>query len=161
MIKINALDAHDRLQHLNKQNFSIEECCQDIVKQEPFGNIPFYIFAHPRTHEDGISKRLIWQPRLSKPKAQTNSMLFKAYPRTDVIEIIWIIPPREIWPQYDKDKLTANELIRESIEKFINNREALEAPAKDDLSEEQMKAIYKEVSQKAKYEKHMEKLYVH
>lgn len=159
MIKINPLDAHDRLKHLNKQTFSIEECCQDLIKQEPFGSNPFYIFAHPRTHEDGVSQRLIWQPRLSKPTAQTNSMLFKAYPGTDVLKIIWIIPKRELWRQFDKGKMTQSEIVYNSIQSFINCREQLEKPEDDDPSDEQMNMIYKEVSQKAKYEKHMQKLY--
>ena len=63
-MKINPLDAHDRLKHFNNQDFDIGQCCQDLINKRPFGNHPFYIFAHPRTADDGVTKILIWQPRL-------------------------------------------------------------------------------------------------
>lgn len=145
-MKINILDAHDRYQHFKKQSFDIAECCQDLVNKRPFGEHAFYIFAHARTDEDGMTKRLIWQPRLTKPKAQTNSMLFKAYPGSDNIKVIWMIPARELWGQYKKGNLTENQTVSESIHAFQNNREALEAKEDDDLSDAQIDAIYRQIS---------------
>lgn len=145
-MKINPLDAHDRYEHFTKQSFNIAECCQDLINKRPFGDHPFYIFAHSRTDDDGVTKRLIWQPRLTKPKAQTNSMLFKAYPGTDVIKVIWMIPARELWSQYDKGKLTQNKTVSESIHNFQNNRERLEQKEDDDLGDIQIDAIYAEIS---------------
>ncbi|MEK6884299.1 MAG: hypothetical protein AABY22_32005, partial [Nanoarchaeota archaeon] len=46
--------------------------------------------------------RLIWMPRLTKPRAETNSMLFKAYPGSDNIKVIWMIPAPEMWKQFQK-----------------------------------------------------------
>ncbi len=155
MIKINPLDAHDRLLHFTKQNFSIEECCQNLIDQRPFGNVPFYIFAHARTDEDGVTKRLIWDPRLTKPYAQTNSMLFKAYPGTDIIKIIWMIPARELWGQYRKGLITENKTITQSIHDFQHNRKKLEAPEDDDLDDETINQIYFGISQEAKRKKMM------
>jgi hypothetical protein len=143
---INPLDAHDRLQHFTKQSSDIGECCQDLINKRPFGDYPFYIFAHPRTADDGVTKLMIWQPRLTKPKSQTNSMLFKAYPGTDIVKIIWIIPPREMWKQYEKGKLTENKFISESIHDFENNRAKLEQKEEDDLPDEKIDQIYKEIS---------------
>ncbi len=160
MIKINPLDAHDRLLHFTKQEFSISECCQDIINKRPFGNIPFYIWAHTRTEEDGSTKRLIWQPRLTKPMAQTNSMLFKAYPGTDVIKIIWMIPARELWSQYKKGKLTANQTVWQSIQDFNHNREELEKKEKDDLSDDEIYNIYRSLQEEGHRKKMMEKLYL-
>lgn len=160
MLKINHLDAHDRYQHFTKQSFSISECCQDIINQMPFGNYPFYIFAHARTDENGTTKRLIWQPRLSKPKSQTNSMLFKAYPNTDIIKIIWIIPARELWKQYEKDKITENKTVMDSIINFQKNREELEKPEEDDLSDETINNIYIQLSAESKRKKQMDKLWI-
>lgn len=157
MIKIDRLDAHDRLLHFTKQNFSIEECCQNLIDQRPFGNYRFYIFAHTRTDDDGVTKRLLWQPRLTKPKAQTNSMLFKAYPGTDLIKTIWIIPPREMWSQYKKGLLTANQTIAQCIYDFEHNRQLLEANEDDDLDDETINYIYTGLSQEAKRKKMMEK----
>lgn len=159
MLKINPLDAHDRLQHFTKQSFSIAECCQDILNQAPFGNRPFYIFAHTRTDEDGFTKRLIWQPRLTRPKAQTNSMLFKGHPKTDTIEVIWMIPAREMWPQYEKGKMTENRTVCESIDAFLNRRNELESPDKDDPTDAEIDDIYNEISSQAKRDNMMKKLY--
>ena len=88
-LKVDPFETHDRYEHFKKQNFDIGECCQDLINKRPFGDYPFYIFAHTRTDDDGVTKRMIWQPRLTKPQAQTNSMLFKAYPSTDNVKIIW------------------------------------------------------------------------
>jgi hypothetical protein len=159
MIKINPLDAHDRYQHFTKQSFSIAECVQDIVNKRPFGNHPFYIYAHTRTEDDGIKKRLIWQSRLTKPTSSTNSMLFKAYPGTDNIKIIWMIPAREMWGSYEKGKVAESEIVCQSIQDFVENRAQLDAPEKDDLSDDEINKIYEEISQEAKRKKMMDKLW--
>ncbi len=158
-MKIDIKDAHDRLKHYQKQSFDIAECCQDLVNKRPFGDYPFYIFAHARTHDDGVTKRLIWQPRLTKPKAQTNSMLFKAYPGKDILKVIWMIPSRELWPQFEKGKLTENKLICESVDDFQNHREKMEMKEDDDLSDDKIDAIYKELSSMANGDKMMRQLY--
>ncbi len=145
-MKIDILDAHDRLQHFTKQNFSISECCQNLIDQRPFGDHPFYIFAHARTDDDGVTKRLIWQPRLTRPKSQTNSMLFKAYPGSDNIKIIWMIPDRHIWKQYQYGFMTENKTITESIHLFQNDRNKLDQPDPDDLSDVQIDAIYRSIA---------------
>lgn len=149
-MKINPLDAHDRLLHFNNtQRLDISECCQDLVNKRPFGDHPFYIFAHARTEDDGVNKRLVWQPRLTKPKAQTNSMLFKAYPGTDMIKVIWMIPDRPLWPQFRKGNLTQSCTICESIHAFENDRQRLEAQEPDDLSDEAIDKIYQEIARDA------------
>jgi len=124
--KIDKLETHDRFQHFTKQSFSIAECCQNLIDKRPFGTHAFYIFAHARTDDDGSTKRLIWQPRLTKPRAQSNSMLFKAYPGTDNIKVIWMIPAEELWGQYDKGKMLQSKLVYESIEAYKYNRAQLE-----------------------------------
>ena len=155
-MKINHLDAHDRLLDFKKKSSDISECCQDLINQRPFGSYPFYIFAHARTDDDGVTKRLIWQPRLTKPKAQTNSMLFKAYPGKDLIKVIWMIPDRVLWSNFKKGQLTEDSLIAESIDKFENRRGELEAKEEDDLDDEKIDAIYRQIamsSQKKPYTK--------
>lgn len=148
-MKINRLDAHDRFEHFTKQSFDISECCQDLIRQKPFGDIPFYIFAHARTLEDGATKTLIWQPRLTKPKAQTNSMLFKAYPGTDIIKVIWMIPARELWQQYRKGLITENKTVSDSIHDFQFNRNKLEETEPDDMTDGQICNVYLEISKNA------------
>ena len=132
-MKINRLDAHDRFSYLMEtQSQEITECCEDLIKKRPFGDRDFYIFAHPRTEDDGSNKRLIWQPRILKPSAQTNSMLFRADILTGDIDVIWIIPPVELWDSYIKNNLTESCVVSLSIDAFKNDRAKLEAPHPDD-----------------------------
>lgn len=181
-MKISILDAHDRFTFLRKQDFSIGKSCQDLIDQRPFGDHAFYIFGHSRTiemderiaifnedirkslvdptHErkynrleDVPTHRFIWQPRLTKPPAQSNSMLFKCYPGTDHIKVIWMIPARELWGQYKRGNVTQNETIFESIYDFEHNRGKLEAKEPDDLSDAAIDMIYKEISRSAKRHK--------
>lgn len=166
-MKVNRLETHDRLQHFTKQSFDIGECCQDLINQKPFGEHPFYIFAHPRTigmdeklklftsgkyasMEEVPDKTIIWQPRLTKPQAQENSMLFKAYPGTDVVKVIWMIPARELWDEYTKGKMMENKTVSESIDIFKTNKQKLEEKEADDLDDAQIDKIYREISSGAK-----------
>lgn len=151
-MKIDILEAHDRYTYLTKESSSridIGECCQDMINRRPFGNHAFYIFAHMRTEDDGVNKRLIWQPRLTKPKAQTNSMLFKGYPGTDLVKIIWMLPDRCMWDQYKKGNVTASEEVMTSIYNFEHAREEMEAPESDDLTDSEAASVYVEISQEA------------
>lgn len=163
-MKIDRLETHDRYQHFVKGEFDISKTCQGIIDQRPFGEHPFYIFAHKRAiglderkaiwREMGYSiplnkipsARLIWQPRLTKPEAQENSMLFKGYPGSDLVKVIWIIPQRELWKQYEKGNVTESETVKESIHLFRTNKEKLEAREDDDLPEETVRRIYKEIA---------------
>jgi hypothetical protein len=189
-MKINILEAHDRLQEFKKQSDYISEGCQDCIKNRPeeFGNHSFYIFAHKR--EIGLDERIniftqdlqeslvnrshirkyirldqipthrmIWTPRLTKPTAQTNSMLFKSYPPSDTLKVIWIIPSKETWDQYLKDKLTESKIVCESIQDFKNNRSKLEVPEEDDLNDSQADAIYTMICSNAHNKKMMDRLY--
>lgn len=148
-MKLNRLDAHDRYQHFTKQSFDIAECCQDLINKRPFGDHPFYIFAHSRTEDDGITKRLIWQPRLTKPEPQSNSMLFKAYPGTDMIKVIWMIPAPEMWDQFEKGKLCENQTVVESIHNYRHNRKKMAEREEDDLTDAQIDQIYRDISKSA------------
>lgn len=158
-MKINRLETHDRLQHFHAdQSDNINQGCSDCLKTNPLSlalqeKSPYiYIFAHSRTSDCGTKQRMIWQPRISKPKAQTNSYLFRAISKTDNVEICWIIPPRERWKQHKKGQLFENDIITWSCDLFDFNRQELEKPAPDDLSEQQGQAIYKQVIEDHKNE---------
>lgn len=154
-MKINRLETHDRYQHFIKQSFSISECCQNLIDQRPFGEHAFYIWAHTRTDDDGVRKRLIWQPRLTKPSPEPNSMLFKAYPGTDHIKIIWNIPSPELWDQYKKENVTGSEFVEDSIRKYRDPelRKQLAAKEDDDLSDPEIDAIYRNLARSARMQK--------
>lgn len=148
-MKIDKLDAHDRLLDFTKKEFDINECAQNLINKRPFGDYSFYIFAHPRTDDDGVTKRLIWQPRLTRPLAQTNAMLFKAYPGTDLIKKCWQIPDRELWSQYKHGYLTESKFISECIHNFQFARHILDAPEPDDLPDWKIDRIYNEIKKEA------------
>ena len=76
-------------------------------------------------------------------------MLFKAYPGTDNIKIIWIIPQRELWAQFEKGKMTENEVVWNSIQDFLHRRPRLEEKESDDYSDEAINMIYRELSKAA------------
>lgn len=158
-MKLNILDTHDRLKSFTKQNFDISECCQNLIDQRPFGHYSFYIFSHTRTMEDGSTKRLIWQPRLTKPKSQTNSMLFKAYPGSDLIKVIWMIPDRALWDQYTSGKMMQNKTVCDSIYDFQFHREKLDAKEEDDLDDDEINLVYTSLCMEIKYKKMMERNY--
>lgn len=166
-MKINRLDAHDRFEYFTKQGFDIGECCQNLIDQRPFGEHAFYIFAHARTigHDEKFKlfltgryksfeqvpeKTIIWQPRLTKPPAQTNSMLFKGYPGSDNVKVIWIIPPVELWKQFQLGNMTENKTILESIHDYQHDRAKLEAKEPDDLSDTAIDLIYREIAKSAR-----------
>jgi hypothetical protein len=158
-MKLNRLETHDRLKHFIKdqeQNIfeGAEECLKRnsdslaIQEKSPY----VYIYAHARTADDGVNKRMLWQARLSVPKAQTNSYLFRALSHSDIIEVVWLIPPRELWPQYDIGKVTESNEVAWSIDQFKNNRQELEKPHPDDMPEtrafEILKSIWKDSANK-------------
>lgn len=152
-MKINREETHDRYQYLMQdQALSLSQGAEECLKQNPLSlglqqYSPYiYMFAHPRTCEDGITKKMIWQPRLSRPKPQTNSYLFRAKSHSDIIEICWMIPPREMWPQYDKGKITESDIVLWSIDQFTNHRDRLSQKEEDDLSDEIIKNIYIKVA---------------
>jgi len=151
-----------------------QDCINNRPKS--FENHPFYIFAHKRTIEldekersyqkdfhrslldpgyvrkykrieDVPSARIIWQPRLTKPKAEENSMLFKAYPPGDTLRVIWIIPDRELFSSSVKNKMLENKTVQESIYNFKFHKDKLEAKEDDDLPDHIINKIYEGINQ--------------
>jgi hypothetical protein len=165
-MKLNLFESHDRLIQLQKDQAEIlSQGLEDCLKRNPLSlslqakSDYVYIYAHPRTDDDGFTKRMLWQPRLGKPKAQTNSYLFRAASNTDIIEVCWMIPPREMWPQYRKGNVTESEIVNWSISMFQNNRPFLEKPYEDDLNDDRIKSIYMVVAAEMDQEKRMNRLY--
>jgi hypothetical protein len=155
-MRLNLLETHDRLEYLMKdQSEKIAQGAEDCLKKNPDSlklqekSHYIYIFAHPRTHDNGVDKNLFWQPRLVKPKAETNSYLFRAQSRTDIFEVCWMIPPIELWEQYKKGNVCESNWCAWSIEQYLHNREGLEKPFEDDWSYEQAWNIFKSILQES------------
>lgn len=152
-MKLNRLETHDRFQHLIKdQAINVSQGVEDCLRKNPFSlalqehSSYIYIFAHPRTAEDGVNKRMLYQPRLTKPQAQTNSYLFRAESKKDILEICWMIPPKEMWKQYSKGNVTEQETVIWSIDMYKNHRMELEKDEENDLSDDQVKVIYTKIA---------------
>jgi hypothetical protein len=161
-MKLNRLETHDRLLHFKKdQALNVAQGAEDCLKRNELSLAmqdlsPYvYLFAHPRTSDDGLTKRMIWQPRLTKPNSQTNSYLFRAQSKTDVVEICWLLPPKEMWPQYKKGNVTEDEMVLWSIDQYCNNKENLDKSEKDDLSDSQVAGIYRIIRQSKRYDEMM------
>lgn len=177
-MKVNILDAHDRLLHYQKQAEYITQGCEDCIKNRPkeFENYPFYIFAHKRTVEPDErisiysqdvqmslrypsqytrkypsienvpSTRIIWVPRLTKPEAQENSMLFRNTPPGGDIEVIWVLVDSGMENQSIKGNMTESESVITSTKLFRTNRGLLEKKEDGDVSEERAKEIYRQIA---------------
>lgn len=149
-MRLDRLETHDRLEHfIEDQKDIIAQGAEDCLKKNPDSlrlqekSHYIYIFAHPRTHDNGVDKRLLWQPRLIKPKAEPNSYLFRAQSNTDILEICWMIPPVELWGQYQKGNVCESNFCAWSIEQYTKNKNALERPFADDWTEQQAWYIFK------------------
>jgi hypothetical protein len=151
-MKLNLFETHDRLKYLVKdQSANIFQGAEECLKKNSLSlaiqdkSSYVYIFAHPRTSEDGLKKRLLWQPRLSIPEVQENSYLFRALSHTDIIEICWMIPARELWKQYQKGNVTEDNLALWSINQYKSNKKILEKPHPQDMTEEKSRIIMKQI----------------
>ena len=152
-MQIDRLETHDRLLHFKEdQAKTIFQGAEDCLKKNLLSlqlqeHSPYvYIFAHPRTCDSSLDKRLIWQPRLTKPVPQTNSYLFRAVSKTDILEICWLIPPSEMWNQYQKGNVTESHEVLWSIDQYVNNKRGLELPFRDDLSDDAIRNIYRKIA---------------
>ena len=156
-MKVNRLEAHDRLLHFKEeQAINIFQGAEDCLKRNPLSlalqeRSPYvYLFAHPRTAEDGVTKVMYWQPRLTKPEVQDNSYLFRALSHSDVVETIWFLPPKEMWKQFEKGNMLEADHISISIWNYKNRKIELQRPHELDLSEEHIRDIYRKINLKPK-----------
>jgi hypothetical protein len=56
--------------------------------------------------------------------------------------VCWLIPPKELWDQYKKGNVCESNIVLWSINQFQYNREELEKPDPQDLSDEMARNIW-------------------
>lgn len=149
-MKVNRLETHDRLLSYQKQHDDMGVAVTSCIKNVPDEiRSPFYVYGHSRSvgFDEKLSiiqhgflsapeTRLIWMPTITKPKATPNSYLFLADKHSDVVKIIWMLPKKELWTQYEPGKMFHNENIWISIQNFLHDNVRLNAPDKDGPTEE-------------------------
>lgn len=140
-MKVNLLDADDRFLHFKKKDYGVNDQAKKILDSKPFGDNPYYIFVHTRQTDTTLDHRVIWQPRLLKPVPALNSMLFRVPKGAKAFDVIWIIPPVEIWPEFEKGQIHEDDTIQQSIYLFRRRFAELSAPDPTDLSGEEAQNI--------------------
>lgn len=140
-MKVNLLETDDRFLHFKRQDFGTGAEAKKIMDAKPFGDNPYYIFVHTRQTDTTLNHRVIWQPRLLKPVPQLNSMLFRVPVGADAFEVIWVIPPVEIWREFDKGNIHANDVVQKSIYMFQKKFFELSQPFPDDLNGEEAQNV--------------------
>lgn len=165
-MKLDRLEAHDRLLHFKQdQAQNIFQGAEDCLRNNPDSlkmqeKSPYiYVFAHPRTADDGVTKIMWWQPRLTKPTPQENSYCFRAISKTDTVEVCWLIPPRSMWGQYIKGNVTESDIVSWSIAQYKHNKKELEKPHPKDLPDHITKAIWESIICEMKEELMTKKLF--
>lgn len=134
-MKVNRLEAHDRLIEVHKQKDHIGQAVEECIRNVPDEvKSSFYVYAHKRTIGlDEMAKymlkspgkvpthRIVWMPRITKPEPTENSMLFLVKKGSDEVRILWMLPDACMWEQYGPDKMTHDPVIWESIQTFKSN----------------------------------------
>ena len=140
-MKVDRLETHDRLEHFqNDQLDNINKGIMDTKRNELYQAIqdrcPYiYVHVHARTAEDGVTKKVLWHPRISRPESSDNAMLFRCKAYSDEVEICWMIPDKAMWDQYKKGNITEHSEVLRSIDEYKNNKEKLDKPHLEDLPE--------------------------
>ncbi len=168
-MKVDRLETHDRLLVYQKQQQDMNDAVLECIKNVPDTiRSPFYVYGHSRTvgYDEKISilvqgseyapdTRLIWMPVITKPKAVPNTYLFLANKNTDVIEIVWMLPKKELWNQYAPKQMCFNENIWVSIQNFIYDKDQLNSPDKNGPTEKQQEEWFKIYGHEAHKRKNM------
>ncbi len=154
-MKVDLLETHDRLKEFNSGWQAVSQGVQDCIDNVPDEiKMQFYVFGHTRQigiderfnlyfqgHwqdiKDVPSERIIWMPRATKPLAEPNTYLFRTRKGTDLVDINWILPKKELWDQYSPDKMTHNDVIWTAIQNYKHYRAEMEYES-DPLSIEQI-----------------------
>lgn len=183
-MKLNRLETHDRLLEFNKNTDIIYQGCMDCLRNVPDSiRFPFYIYAHSRQigmdeqlaiiedptipyRNKQANEKMMWQPRISKPRASSNSYLFLVVQRPDLVKTCWLLPKSELWDSYRPGNMNFNEDIWTSIQNYKYARNKLNEPDSDGPKSEheaEWRRIFGHEAHKRKSEKQqqamMDRLY--
>jgi hypothetical protein len=117
----------------------------DLIKKRPFGDHKFYVFMFVKRVNDysGI-KKMYMQPRLTKPEPLPGTTLLQVDPNDPgTAKMIWTLPNENNFLMYDKGKMFADEFVHGCIQKYLHNPRALMQREEGELSENEIREIYK------------------
>jgi hypothetical protein len=126
-------------------------CVQSLISSKPFGDHKFYIFSIvKRVCDTSGIKKMYHQPRLTRPEPLPGTTLIKVNPKyPEEAILIWTLPNQENFGLYQHGKMFADPFVHECIEKFLKNPKDLMRPDPEDLSDEKMRELYKDIKLKA------------
>lgn len=140
-------DALDSIYGVKETGFEEEYCktIQNIIQSRPFGKHKFYIYSFmKRVCDITGAKKLYHFTRLTKPDPIPGTTLLRADPEyPEEVKIIWSLPNDEAFNLYKVGRMFSDPFVHECIMKYLHNRDELMKPEDGDLSEDQIKEIYR------------------
>lgn len=118
---------------------------QDLIGKKPFGDHKFYVFMFVKRVDDfsGV-KKMYMQPRLTKPEPVPGTTLLQVDPRNPgECKMIWTLPNENSFNLYAQGKMFSDQFVHECIDKFLNNPRELMKKEEGELSENEIREIYK------------------
>jgi len=117
----------------------------DLVQKRPFGDHKFYVFMFVKRLDDvsGI-KKMFMQPRLTKPEPLPGTTLLQVDPKDPgTAKMIWTLPNENNFGLYGEGKMFSDPFVYECIQKYLHNRRELMVKEEGELSEPEIREIYK------------------
>lgn len=128
------------------------ETIKKIIESDPFLGHKFYIQSFIKRVDDSTGvKKMIHHPRLTKPEPLPGHTLLRVDPKDpDSMKIMWTIPNQETFGLYKYKKAFGDRFVYECIQTYQKNPKQFMQPEPDDLSDDQIREIYKQMKQSAK-----------
>jgi hypothetical protein len=137
----------------NGQSFM--EVVRDLLKFNPFDGNKFYIFSFIKLKD----MQRFHQPRLTKPEPVPGSTLVHVDPKNpEYMKMCWTLPPEESFDLFKDKKLFADQFVWECINTYKKYPRQLMRAEPGDLTEDQMRDLYKDLKKKIDRVKQAEKL---
>lgn len=88
------------------------------------------------------------QARLTRPEPLPGTTLMKVDPKDPLnAVIIWTLPNQENFSLYKYGKMFGDPIVYESVQKYLTNPRELIQRDPDDLNDEQIRQVYREIKE--------------
>ena len=121
------------------------ETIRNIIEQDPYKGHKFYIFSFWKRVDDDTGVKVMYhQARMTQPEPLPGTTLMRVDPKEpDAVTIVWTLPNQENFGLYKHGKMFADKFVFECIEKYQINPSLLNVKFDDDLSDHEIREIYK------------------